>query len=193
MIGKLRGWVEEIYKEYIILNVNNVGYIIYIDTKNLINLKLEQEVVLYTAIYTYESTTKIYGFFYKEDITYLHSLIKVKGISYKMAANLIGNLTTGGIHQAIITKNDRLLKIEGIGEKLAKRIITELYDIVIMWPLLKPNLPSEESESYKQESILALVSLGYSTKQATQAVNMVTVGDIKLKPNDIIKLALKKL
>lgn len=220
MIAKLTGIIEEIYQEAIIINVNNIGFLIY-TTKNLItNLKVEDRISLYIEPHIYENNIKLYGFILSDEQEVLKLLVKVKGISHKIALNLIDNIGYANIIFYIREKNDGLLKGKGIGEKLTKRIVTELYEDAIKLSLKSEKYNSYNSNSFNgdgsntaninnndinnnnsyAEAISALINLGYSNHIANRIIKDISTSRIpeeeKEKPlstSEIICLALKRL
>ena len=192
MIAKLTGAVDEIYLESIIINVRDVGYLVYI-TKNLLNsLKPGEKITLYIEQHMYENNIKLYGFSSSDEQEVLRLLIKVKGISHKIAVNLIDNIGYNNVILHIRNKNDSSLKTKGIGEKLTKRIVTELYENALKFNIDIDQNNVQNNSSYN-EAISALVHLGYSSSISHQIVKEVLAKNDISSTSEIVCLALKKL
>ena len=90
MIGNLRGIVDEVCSDHIILNVNDVGYIVYLSAKTLSACSIGSRVKLLIDTYanSRENVTQLYGFISKEEQQCLRLLVKVSGVSYKTAMSI---------------------------------------------------------------------------------------------------------
>jgi Holliday junction DNA helicase RuvA len=191
MIGKLIGVVDEIYENHIILNLSGVGYIVHTTKRLLQDITIDQKLTLYIEQHIYENTIKLYGFESKEEQQILRLLIKVNGINYKTAINLIDIVGINKLITAIQQKDDQSLRVKGIGEKTAKKIVIELNDDFLK---LSTNFqPSYTSNINYTESISALINLGFDPKSCKEVVNNIINNNDKISVNDIIVLALKEL
>ena len=185
MIGKLYGIIDEIEKDYIILNVNNIGYIVYVTKSALKNFNIGNNVSLLIETYMREDQIKLYGFENKEELAILRILIKVKGVSHKIAANIISEIPSYQIIQGIVSKNPILLKATGVGVKLANRIITELEETV-----QKEGITQDDT--LIQDAISALINLGYSSNDSYKMIHKVKNENPKVNNiNGLIRHALK--
>ncbi len=187
MIGKLYGTVDEIEKDYIILNTNNVGYIIYVTGKILRDCKIGDNLTLFIETYEREGQTKLYGFVSKQEIAIVRMLIKVNGVSHKIATNIVGTIPIDQIIRGIVSKNPALLKASGVGVKLANRIISELENVI-------KNHCVEEANPLVCDAISALINLGYDANGSYKVVNRI----MSLYPeinniNKLVRLALKDI
>lgn len=192
MIGKLTGVVDEIYDNYLILDLSGVGYIVYTTRRLLQKINISQTLTLYIEQYVYESATKLYGFDSKEDLEILRLLIKVNGVNYKTALNLIDVIGANTLITAIQQKDDTALRIKGIGEKTAKKIVIELNEDFLK---LKATIiqPSYSGDNNYTESISALINLGFDQKVCKDIVSKIIGNNDKISVNEIIVLALKEL
>ena len=126
MIGKLKGTVEEVMQDHIILDVCGIGYLVYTTQNIMSSLTLGAKAEFYTEQHITENSVKLYGLQSKEDIKVLKVLIKAKGVNYKTAITLIDKLGADGVITSIQQQNLQNLKAKGIGPKLTQRIVTEL-------------------------------------------------------------------
>ena len=195
MISQLRGGVIELGKTYIILDVNGVGYRIYIPTKAINSLAKINEEVKEAKVYTQmffnqrEGISTLYGFLKKEDLETFDLLTSISGIGPKNAMHILSSIEIGELVAAVSKEDEGYLrKVSGLGPKTAKRLIIELKDIVKrpeFARFLQGNL------AYESEAIDALVSLGYQKNVAIE-----TIRKISSKKKDveaIVKEALKAL
>ena len=131
MIGKLRGKIDSIHEDKLILDVNGVGYNIYASSKTLsiLDNKSSQEISLIIETIVREDHIHLYGFNSSVEKNWFNELCKVKGVGSKVALRILGFLLIDDIILAINSADKSLFsKIPGIGPKLALRIVSELKD-----------------------------------------------------------------
>ncbi|MFT6077725.1 MAG: Holliday junction DNA helicase RuvA [Myxococcota bacterium] len=131
MIGQLRGKIDSIFDDKLILDVNGVGYNIYASNKTLNSLqeKKGQEIVLLIETVVREDHIHLYGFAAKIEKTWFNELCKVSGVGNKVGLKILGTMTIGDIVLALNSGDKTLFsKVPGIGPKLALRIVSELKD-----------------------------------------------------------------
>ncbi len=186
MIGKLYGIIDDIANDCIILRVNNVGYIVHVTNTLLKSSKIGDELSLFIDTYMREDQIKLYGVTTKQDLSFLRMLVKVKGISHKIATNILSEISTDQIIQAIVGKNPALLKVNGVGMKLANRIVTELEGVI-------NDCDFEEDDSLSRDAASALINLGYNANQAYEMVRKARKQNMELTNiNDLIRFALQE-
>lgn len=192
MLAYLNGILEYIFEDYIILNVNDIGYKVFISTYTLSQLpQLEQKVKIYTHMAVREDDISLYGFLTLDEIDMFNTLISVSGIGSKTALNILSNMRPENIHIAIITGDiSALSKLPGIGKKTAQRMILDLKDKIKINTILELNEKNIFDNSNKEEAISALVSLGYSQTEARHAISNIKDN---LSVEELIKLGLKNL
>lgn len=192
MISFLRGKVIELGKTYIILDVNGVGYSVYIPVKAIDSLaNKNDEVKVYTQMFfnQREGTSQLYGFLKKEDLETFDLLTSISGIGPKNAMHILSSIEIGELVAAVSKEDeDYLRKVSGLGPKTAKRLIVELKDIA-----KKPEFSKflEGNLAYEGEAIDALISLGYSKNTAIEAIRKIS--SKKKDVEEIVKEALKIL
>ena len=119
------GMVKEQEANYIILECNNIGYLIYVANPYLYEINKEYKIYLYNQIR--EDENSLYGFKNKEELDLFLKLINVKGLGPKMANGFFATGSVNGIIDAINRENILYLtKFPKIGEKIAKQIILDL-------------------------------------------------------------------
>ncbi len=131
MIGKLKGKIDSIFDDKLILDVNGVGYNVYASSKTLNSLqeKKGQEMVLLIETIVREDHIHLYGFSAEIEKTWFNELCKVSGVGSKVGLKILGTLSINDIVLAL-NSGDKVLfsKVPGIGPKLALRIVSELKD-----------------------------------------------------------------
>lgn len=201
MYAYLKGTVEEITEDNLILEVNQIGYNIKISarTANLLN-----GIGSFAKIYTYtlvrEDTFNLYGFLTHDDLEIFKKLITVNGIGPKGGLAILSVMSADELRFAILSGDSKAIsRAPGIGAKTAERVILDLKDKVSLQDALSPkeSLPTasftgENVGSEKNEAIEALVALGYSASDALKAVKQVEIpADASVE--DILKASLKYL
>ncbi|OOB80360.1 MAG: Holliday junction DNA helicase RuvA [Epulopiscium sp. Nuni2H_MBin003] len=180
MIAYLVGNITDRYDNYIVLEVNGVGYEIFMCT----DYADPKKIYIYENIK--EDAYDLYGFLYPADKRLFKKLLSVSGIGPKAAAALISMYGQQLVEIIIKQDANSITKISGIGNKTANRLILELkdrLDSVVSYDDAQPVAT--------EEAVLALVSLGYNEKQAKQAVNAIFAYNDTAE--HIIKKALKLL
>lgn len=188
MIAYLKGKVIYKGKNYIILNVGNVGY--RIQTLSGFDLS-DEDVEVFTHLAVREDAQTLYGFKNMDELDLFETLISVSGVGPKSALGILSISDPDTLKFAIAREDASILtKVSGIGKKTADRIILELKNKFSVSP--ENDLPEKGKEIMDHSDALdALVSLGYSPMQAKKALSKVPaeVKDVGEK----IKKALKEL
>ncbi len=179
MYGYIKGIIKEVESNYIILDNNGIGYLIYTPNPYAFNLDEEYTVYIYQNVKEDELT--LYGFKKKEEKDLFLKLIEVKGLGCKMALPIIATGSINGIIDAIERENILYLKkFPKIGDKVAKQIILDLKG--------KLNATGVVTTNNNDELIEVLKGLGYKTQDILKVVKQV---NNTLSLEDQIKEALK--
>jgi Holliday junction DNA helicase RuvA len=130
VIGKLIGYIDFVEEDYIILNVNDVGYLIFCSTKTLVFLQNRKEKIsLLIETVVKEDAFLLFGFVDKFEKDCFKTLCKVSGVGNKMAMKILGVTTPEEVVSALLLKDKTpFLKASGVGDKVASRILTELHN-----------------------------------------------------------------
>lgn len=174
MYEYLKGMVTFIGPAYIVMELNGIGYLLYIANPFRFSKQLNQETIIYVHQAVREDAITLYGFKdYNEKQLYL-KLISVSGIGPKSGLAILANDDHAGLVQAIENEEvSYLVKFPGVGKKTAAQIILDLKgkldDLDIMSQPLGGAIQQELSLSHKQgpvnEALEALTALGYSAKE----------------------------
>ncbi len=188
MIASLRGILESLGNDGAIINVNGIGFQVYLPTSTLSSLnKIGKEVMLYTHLHLREDEATLYGFASADELRLFQTLIGVSGLGPKLALAMLSAMNIEQITMAIASGNAKLLTvIPGIGKKMADRLVLELKDKVGAGWVTAPAAQLAEENA---EVLTALTSLGYSISEATKAVaSLPPSSDVSLEEK--VKLAL---
>lgn len=198
MIGFIKGKIHSLAEDCCLVDVQGIGYRVFLSSKSLRALENKPEVFLYTYTYVREDALLLYGFLQKEEYELFIKLINVSGIGAKGALLILGSLSIDAFKLAIQTKDLAVLvKIPGIGKKTAERLVLELQDKFKEAISLEQIRRLEEAESdltnntAVQDVILALKSLGYDGARATTIAQRVFKSTMSVE--ETLKAALKEL
>ena len=196
MIGFLRGKVAVLKADYCLLDVNGVGYRVFIPNNTRSKLRLKEEAMLHTYMNVYQDGISLYGFYTEDEYDIFQLLIGVSGVGPKVALGILSSITVEGLCKAIQNKQATVLtKLPGIGKKSAERLILELKDKVAFAAgdedeILTLEMTDDVGEDMISEATAALTALGYSQSEIAPVLKKAS----KCKTTEeIIKLALKQL
>ncbi len=201
MIGYVKGILEEIEEDCVIVDVNGLG--IRILTGGALASQMlasGSEVKIYTYTYVKEDAFQLYGFISKDELSLFKKLITVSGIGPKGAASILSAFSAEDLRYAIYAGDIKTIsKAPGIGKKTAERLVLELKDKVeldyqadtLLGQLADETGGSTEPNNRK-DAIDALTALGYSSMDAAKAVKQADP-NADMDAEDILKAALKYL
>ena len=194
MISYIKGVVESIENDKVIVDNNDIGYGIYMPMASLEILGVGEEVKVHTYLNVREDAMQLFGFLSKEDLVIFKLLIGVSGVGPKGAMAIISTCPGDSLHMAILSGDAKAIsKSPGIGAKTAQRIIIELKDKVDIEEVIGIDTTSAKSpqmNGIKADAVEALVALGYSQSDSFKAVNKVPNAET-LDVEAILKQALK--
>lgn len=168
MIALLEGKIELKTSKLAIINVNGVGYRVFCVKSILDKLKNGESAKLFIYLCSRENILDLYGFSSFDDLEFFEILISVRGIGPKAALSVMALAPTKTLKQAIASGQKSLLtKVSGIGQRTAERIILELKDKIVA------PIADIQKLSSNSEAIDALVSLGYTSQQAREALEQI--------------------
>jgi len=174
MIATLKGELEHKSPNSVILDVNGVGYQVFIPLSTFYMLPKEKERVS-LEIYTHvrEDTISLFGFFTHEERVLFEHLISVTKIGPKLALNILSGIDSSDLKTAIASSDIATLStIPGIGKKTAERLVYELREKMQLLPIEKHKIYNREVSHENQildDVISALTNLGYSKIEAERA------------------------
>ena len=202
MISFLKGSIEEKSDKSIFLDVNGVGYEVYMPTGSASQLPgVGEAVKIHTYLQISENGIGLYGFLTKDELNVFKLLITVNGIGPKGAVGILSALTANELRLAVLSDDDKAIaKAPGIGAKTAKKLILELKDKFHLEDALEEvaepaqiiSRGKNEINDANVEAVQALVALGYSNSDALKAVKLADTGE-DLSIEELLKAALKQL
>jgi Holliday junction DNA helicase RuvA len=174
MIAILDGVLEHRGSDCVVLNVAGIGFEVHIPSSTLSTVgSVGERVSLYTHLQLREDNVALYGFSSREELTLFRTIIGVSGIGPKAALALVSALSPEQVASAISNGDvDTISRIPGIGRKLASRLVVELRGRLDReWRAIEAGVPSENADV-----VAALMSLGYSAKEANRAASSLPAG-----------------
>lgn len=170
MIGYLKGKISYIFNDSCFIDVNGVGYRVFISELTRLEIREEQNATIFTYLNVREDAMQLYGFFTEAEYDLFVLLISVSGIGPKVALGILSGMEPSAIKTAIASENIPLLvKLPGIGKKTAERLVLELKDKINAIPLDNINGSNKliaevfaPATGILDEVIQALKGLGYN-------------------------------
>lgn len=189
MFAYLKGLILKKHENSLILDVNQVGYLVRATQTLLKEIKEKEELSLYIHTQVSENDIALFGVATEEELNFLKLLISVSGIGPKSALGILdGNIDK--VKQALVTENIlALTELPGIGRKTAERMIVELKDKIKLDTLPEVQLATRKIEM-NEDALAALLSLGYSRYEASKLLAQVPEDVTEIE--DIVKMALQK-
>jgi len=189
MISYLEGKIIDKDLEYITLNVNGVGYLIHA-TPDLLQIAQDaEEMQIWTYLAVRENSLDLYGFKDKKEISIFKLLLTISGVGPKSAIGILSSTTAETLISGIQSNDPSYLsKTAGIGKKTAEKIVLALKDKLGAFEYEDGS--GTGSENPNVVAIDALVALGYSERDARDAISKIKDID---NPEEIIKKALKEI
>ena len=196
MIAYLRGILAIKSTDFVVIDVNGIGYKVYMSKTDIEALEnIQTEVKVYTYLKLREDDISLYGFNSNDELNMFELLISVGGIGAKSAITILSNITPSKFALAVITNDvNTLKKLQGIGPKTAQRIILELKDKIKTEDAIDIsnglNIANEEKiQENEEELVQALQVLGYRRYEINQILSKVNAETLE----DRIKQALQYL
>lgn len=200
MFSYIRGELAEINTDHIVVDVGGIGYMICVSGQAMEDLPVIGDVIkVYTYLYLREDIMMLYGFLEKDELETFKLLITVSGIGPKGAMAILSTLSTDDLRFAVLSSDAKAIsKAPGIGSKTAQRVVLELKDKLSLEDAFEKKsahvsqtLKAVE-HSAKNDAILALTALGYSSTESLKAVSKVTITE-DMSEEDILRAALKHM
>jgi Holliday junction DNA helicase RuvA len=179
MIGKLKGVIDSYGGDYVILDVNGVGYQVHCSARTLQALPAPSEAAtLSIETYVREDQIKLFGFASDAEREWFRLLQTVQGVGAKVALSVLGTLRVPELADAVAMRDKAVVaRTPGVGPKVAERIVTELKDKVPALTNLDPavvhlagSLDEKRAPKPVADAVSALVNLGYGQPQAAAAI-----------------------
>ena len=194
MYSYIKGTIEELYLDHIVIDNNNIGYRINVSSNTLKDLQLGNMAKIYTKLIVREDDMSLCGFSTKEELEMFELLTSVSKIGPKVGLGILSFASPRQLGAYIVSEDiAKMSKAPGVGKKTAESIILELKDTIDKQNIeFEPTLLSQSPVAVSQdEAVDALIALGYSTAEAKEAVDKCK--KTGLNTEDIIKKSLSYL
>ena len=202
MIAFLKGIIEDITENSLVLDVNGVGYEVLVPGQLLDMLEgIGQKLKVYTYMQVREDAVVLFGFLTRDDLAMFKMLIGVNGVGPKAGLGILSALGTEELRFAVLADDaKRIAKAPGIGAKTAQKIILELKDKLDLSEVFEQKLNADRQQEVAasagsgmiQDAVEALVALGYGSTEALRAVRAVKA-DTVADSEQLLKEALKQM
>lgn len=193
MIARLTGKLAYKSPEYLVLDVNGVGYQVFVPLSTFYELPEKGDIVslqIYTAVR--EDAIELYGFLTLEEREIFKLLLTVSKIGPKLARNILSGISVTELKNALLSANVlKLNAIPGIGQKMAERLVLELKDKVPS-TLITREVEEISPDEKVADALSALMNLGYKRNLAEQAIKR-AISEIGAESSleEIIRASLK--
>jgi len=210
MIGMLKGRVEALGADELVLDVNGVGYLVGAGARTLARLEPGQDIVLQIETHVREDAFRLFGFIDDIERAWFVHLQSIQGVGAKAAFAILDTVPVSEIaNAAALGDKSTFARAKGVGPKLAARITTELKDkapptgrsFSIGLPVhgtqddaSAPDQAPGGASAAREDAVSALINLGYNESAARQAVATILRDRGDETPlGDVIRLSLKEL
>ena len=179
MIGKLKGVIDSYGEDYVIVDVQGVGYQVHCSARTLQALPAQGEpATLSIETHVREDQIRLFGFASDVERGWFRLLQTVQGVGAKVALAVLGTLRPTELANAIALRDKAALaRTPGVGAKVAERIVTELKDKTPAFSDIDPAVVrlAEAVDDHRapqpvRDAVSALVNLGYGQPQAAAAI-----------------------
>lgn len=215
MIAKLSGLVDSVGDDWVIIDVNGVGYLVFCSSRTLGQLATGEAARLVIETHVREDHIHLYGFLDHAERDWFKLLTTVQGVGAKVGLGILSTLSADELVQAVAAADKGAVsRANGVGPKLATRIVSELKDKVGHLALGQAALGAGSGagqttasapglggavRSEISDAVSALVNLGYTPSDALGAVSrgaanlddnatvevLIRVGLSELGPSDL--------
>lgn len=196
MIGYVHGTVSHLAIDHCFVDVQGIGYRVFIAQSTRQKLSIGAVVSLFTYMYVREDALLLYGFYTQDEYNLFLQLMSITGIGPKVAMGILSAIDPQQFRIAISQKNIGILtKLPGIGKKTAERIILELKDkigIITEDDLIEEHVSSATAlpSDAIDEVLQALLALGYSQGEILPIIKK--IGKKGQSVEELLKLALRE-
>ncbi|MBR2189356.1 MAG: Holliday junction branch migration protein RuvA [Eubacterium sp.] len=206
MIAYLKGTIEEIEQDALLIDRGGIGFRVFVPAVLLDgSVRIGDQVKIHTYLNVKEDALTLYGFPTRDDLEVFKMLTGVSGIGPKGAMGILSSLTADDLRYAVLSDDAAFIaKAPGIGKKTAQKVILELKDKFNLEDAIERKLSqggmaapgvraeSDEARRAENDAVEALVALGYSGTEALQAVRRVEITP-EMDSEAVLKQALKLL
>ena len=199
MYSYIKGTIEEVYEDLIVVENGGIGYNIHVPLRVLDELPGRGgQVKIYTYLHVREDAFTLFGFLSRDEIGMFRLLLNVSGIGPRGALSVLSVLSANEIRFAVASDDVKTISsAPGVGKKTAQRLIMELKDKVSIEDAVRtlqenPELVSHGGNAVKKEAAEALTALGYSGAEAAKVLAGIEITE-ESDVESVLKQALKNM
>jgi Holliday junction DNA helicase RuvA len=205
MIAKLKGRIEAIGEDHVVIDVGGVGYLVQCSAKTLARLPpMGEAVALEIETKVSEDAIRLFGFLTSDERAWFRLLLDVQGVGAKVGLNILSALDSQALNQAVRSGDkSAFARASGVGPKLAQRLALELKDktLPVSFGIVSgtgagasPPAAGPIAKGVAAEALSALTNLGYKPAEAERALDQVFTRLGTDSPiGEIIRQALREL
>ena len=203
MIGKLKGLVDSLGDDFVLIDCGGVCYQAFCSSRTLQALpRVGEATVVFIETIVREDMIRLYGFVSEAEKGWFHLLMTVQGVGARVALSILSVLSPNELSSAVALGDKAMIgRASGVGPKLAVRLVTELKGKVPAVPGidagtlgLQVALGEGVAPSAVADAVSALTNLGYSAAQASAALARIVAREGEGLPTEkLIRLGLREL
>jgi Holliday junction DNA helicase RuvA len=197
VIAFVRGPVAAIGVDSCVIEVGGVGLQLYCHPGTLAGLRPGQESKLATSMVVREDSLTLYGFADDDEKSLFELLQTASGVGPRLAQAALAVLSPDQLRQAVASEDlAMLVKVPGVGKKVAQRLVLELKDKIGAPSKMVTGRPLQATEAWREQVHAGLVGLGWSARDAEDAVIAVSpLAANSAEPSvpDLLRAALRAL
>ncbi|EIW18384.1 MULTISPECIES: Holliday junction branch migration protein RuvA [Pelosinus] len=196
MIGYVRGTVSHLAVDHCFIDVQGIGYRVFIAQSTRQKITIAAVVSLFTYMYVREDALMLYGFYTQDEYDLFLQLTSISGIGPKVAMGILSAIDPQQFRIAISQKNIGILtKLPGVGKKTAERVILELKDKIGL--ITEDDLNGDHISGISvstgdviEEALQALLALGYNQNEIMPVLKKIEKNGHSVE--ELLKLALRE-
>ena len=197
MIARLKGLVDSVSPDALVIDVGGVGYLVQASTRTLANLAVGQAVAMHIETQVREDAITLFGCPSETELAAFRALVTVQGVGGRVALNILSVLSPDQIVHAVAAGDAAsLARANGVGPKLAARIANELKGKLagaLGGVALAPGAPLPAGGRVADDALAALAALGFRPMDASRVVSeaLAELGE-GAALNDVVRAALRR-
>lgn len=194
MFDYLKGQVDYKTTNYVAVDVNGVGYKVFISLRTYDTITEGENIKIYIYNHIKEEEFKLVGFLNKKERNLFEMLLSVKGIGVSLALAIMSTFHIDEIKTLILREDYLTLKkVPKLGQKKSQQIILDLKNKISKLDVVSDgSVLSENYSNIEEELIMALEGLGYNKKDIEKLINREEIKNYK-NIQEAIKETLRKI
>lgn len=197
MISHLKGSIDRVADNFVVVDVGGVGYHVICSTKTINYAQSHADAVhFFTSLVIRDDAWVLFGFLTEQERAWFHTLTSVQGVGGKVAIAILSSMSESDIYNAFLNGDKTAFtRADGVGAKLATRIVTELKDKVVgKFDVQQSNITITESlrSAVMGDVLSALVNLGYQKVDVMRELSLLEDAD-NMTFDEMLRILLRKL